>query len=151
MVCLAASQQILLYHKHSTAAAMPSLTSWNKHVGHEGLMTPSMKLWNAGAPSPRTRWCFSWWREGDGRAGVEPWLAPRRRGRGYNRGYKPTKHLMILTMRWSLLIYLVDNPVHYYGKSNKQFKSKSNIVSRIWGIRYILANCDYVFVNTEML
>jgi hypothetical protein len=41
--------------------------------------------------------------------------------------------------------------VHCRGKSNKQFKSKLNIVSRRCGIRYILANCDYLSVNIEML
>jgi hypothetical protein len=36
-------------------------------------------------------------------------------------------------------------------KSKKQFKSKLNIVLRIWYIRYILANCDYLFVNIKIL
>jgi hypothetical protein len=46
---------------------------------------------------------------------------------------------------------LVDSPTRCCMKRNKQFKSKLNIVSRILGIRYILANCDYLFVNAKIL
>jgi hypothetical protein len=58
---------------------------------------------------------------------------------------------LLWNLDWKYLILLVDNLMCCYEKSNKLFKRKLNIISRIWGIRYILANYDYLFVNTEIL
>jgi hypothetical protein len=54
-----------------------------------------------------------------------------------------------LLVQATFFYILVDNSSCCCGKSNKQFNSKLYIVSRRWGIRYILVNCNYLFVNTE--
>jgi hypothetical protein len=46
---------------------------------------------------------------------------------------------------------LFDYPSRCCEKSKKQFKNELNIVTRIRCIGYILANCDYLFINTKML
>jgi hypothetical protein len=46
---------------------------------------------------------------------------------------------------------LFDYPWRCCEKSKKQFKNELNIVKRIRCIGYILANCDYLFINTKML
>jgi hypothetical protein len=46
---------------------------------------------------------------------------------------------------------IVDNPMTCCGKSTKYFKRKIYIILRICGIGYVLSNCDYLFVNIEIL